>query len=87
MNRLGIVLISGVFAAVSLRAAAESTCTQAAVQASVEAEREDLTLADLLARDSCPQLREAAARVSLGANTPLISTMPSRFMEPAPRYR
>jgi len=67
MNRLGIVLISGVFAAVSLRAAAESTCTQAAVQASVEAEREDLTLADLLARDSCPQLREAAARVSLGA--------------------
>ncbi len=67
MKRLAIVLMSGVFAAVALPCRAEPVCTGTEVRASVEAGPGELTLADLLAPGSCPQLHRAAARVSLGA--------------------
>jgi len=66
MNWLGMVLIGAGFAAVSLRAAAEPACTEVVVLSSVAAAGEKLTLADLLERNTCPQLRDAAAQVSLG---------------------
>lgn len=67
MKCLAVVLISAMVAAGSQRCGAEQACREAAVEASVEAGPGELTLADLLARGACPQLREAAARVSLGA--------------------
>jgi hypothetical protein len=67
MKRLAMVLMIGVFAASSLPCRAEPACMEVAVEASVEAGPGELTLADLLGRGMCPQLREAAARVSLGA--------------------
>jgi hypothetical protein len=67
MKRLAMVLMSGVFAAASLRCAAEPACAQVAVEAAVDAKRGELSLADLLGRGTCPEWREAAARVSLGA--------------------
>jgi hypothetical protein len=66
MKRLAMVLIGGVFVAASLPCLAETVCSEVAVEASVEAEQGELTLADLLARGACPQLREAAKQVSLG---------------------
>jgi hypothetical protein len=66
MNWFRIALVAGVLATASVPIAAEPACTEVAVAANVEAAREDLTLADLL-RGDCPQLREAAAQVSLGA--------------------
>jgi hypothetical protein len=66
MNWFRIALIVGVFAVASVPIAAEPACTEMAVAASVEAVREDLTLADLL-HGAGPQLQEAAAQVSLGA--------------------
>jgi hypothetical protein len=66
MNWFRVALIAGVLAATSVPVAAESACATVAVASSVEAAREDLTLADLLHGD-CPQLQEAAAQVSLGA--------------------
>lgn len=73
MNGFRIALIAGVFAVASVPATAEPACTAVAVAASVEAAREDLTLADLL-NGACPQLRQAAAQVSLGA-TPLAGSV------------
>lgn len=70
MKRLAMVLMSGMLAAVSLRSAAAEACkdvTNVTVKASVEAGPGELTLADLLGRGACPQVREASARVSLGA--------------------
>src|ERR1700680_2175376 len=69
MNRLAmmLMLMSGVLAAASLPCGAESVCTEVAVQANVEAGQGELTLADLLARGTCLQLRQAAALVGLGA--------------------
>jgi hypothetical protein len=68
MKRLAMVLMSGVFAAASLRCGAEPVCTQVVVPPAVEAGRGELTLADLLGHGSCPQMREAAAQVSLGTS-------------------
>jgi hypothetical protein len=69
MKHLAMItmLVSGALAAASLRCGAEPGCTQVAVEASVEAGPGALTLADMLGRGTCPQLRVAAARVSLGA--------------------
>jgi hypothetical protein len=67
MKQLAIVLLSGVFAAASLPCGAQSACLEVAVEASVEAGQGQLTLADLLARETCPRWREAASQVSLGA--------------------
>jgi hypothetical protein len=68
MKRLAMVLMSGVFTAAALRCAAEPVCTRVAVEGRVEAAGPgELTLADLLARGTCPQLRQVAARVSLGS--------------------
>jgi hypothetical protein len=67
MKRLAMMLMSGMFAAASLRCAAQSACRDVAVRASVEAGQGELTLADLMGRDTCPHLREAAAQVRLGA--------------------
>jgi hypothetical protein len=67
MKRLAIALMSGMFAVVSLLCAAEPACTKLVVEATVEVGQGALTLADLLAPGSCPQWREAAAQVSLGA--------------------
>jgi|SRR5271165_4161188 len=67
MKRLAIVMgMSGMFALASLTSAAETVCSKVVVEASVEAARGELTLADLLARGSCPKMRQAAAQVSLG---------------------
>lgn len=66
MNWFRVALIAGVSASVSVLAVAEPVCTEVTVAASIEAAREDLTLADLLS-GVCPQLRKAAAQVSLGA--------------------
>jgi hypothetical protein len=71
MKRLVLMLIGGVFAAECFCCQAEAECAQiivqARVQARVEATPEGLTLADLLAAESCPQLLASAAHVSLGA--------------------
>ncbi|MGD0570054.1 MAG: flagellar basal body P-ring protein FlgI [Candidatus Sulfotelmatobacter sp.] len=67
MKRLGVLLMSAVFALAPMRCRAEQACAAVTVEASVEAVREDLTLADLIGGDSCPQLQEAAAQVKLGA--------------------
>jgi len=61
-----MVLMSGVVAVASPRCAGQA-CTDVAVEASVEAGPGELTLADLLARGACAQLRQAAAQVGLGA--------------------
>src|SRR5258708_32296737 len=66
MKWLAVVRISGMFAAVPFCQGSAEGCSQVAVQSRVEAGQGELTLADLLARGSCPQLRDAAARVSLG---------------------
>jgi hypothetical protein len=69
MKRLAIItmLLSGMLWATSLRSSAQQACTEVAVEASVEAGPGALSLADLLAPGVCPQWREAAAQVSLGA--------------------
>jgi len=69
MKRLAVLLMSGVFAvaAVPAHGWAEQACATMAVEATVEAMGGELTLADLLGRGSCRQLREAAAQVKLGA--------------------
>lgn len=67
MTRLAIAAVSGILVAVSLPCAAGQACKNVAVEARVEIAQGELTLADLLTRNSCPQWREAAAQVSLGA--------------------
>jgi len=66
MKRLARILISGIFAMASLRCGAESACRELTVRAEVEAGPGELTLGDLLVPGACPQLRRAAAQVSLG---------------------
>jgi Chaperone for flagella basal body P-ring formation len=68
MKRLATItmLMSGMVAAASLGCGAEAVCTEVAVEGKVEATPGALTLADMLGRGTCPRLREAAARVSLG---------------------
>ena len=61
------ILMCGLLAAASLRCPAEPVCAEVTVEASVEASPGALTLADMLGRGTCPQLREAAAGVNLGA--------------------
>jgi hypothetical protein len=66
MKRFAMALISGLLAAVSFACANEEACTKVTVQSRVEVKLGELTLADLLARGTCPQLRQAAAQVTLG---------------------
>jgi hypothetical protein len=67
MKRLAMVVMSGLFAAAPLRCAADPACAKVAVEARVEVGPGELTLADLLAQGTCPEMRQAAARVSLAA--------------------
>lgn len=67
MKWFAMVLMTGVFAAVALPCGAQLACPEVAVEAKVEAWTGTLTLADLLERDTCLQLWEAAAHVALGA--------------------
>jgi hypothetical protein len=69
MKRLAMItmLMGGALAATSLRSSAGEACSQVTVEASVEAGPGELTLADLLSPGACPQLREAAVEVTLGA--------------------
>jgi len=67
MRRLAWGLMAGVGLVAGLRCGAETGCRAVVVPASVEAAAGELSLADLLPRDSCPQLRAAAQEVSLGA--------------------
>jgi len=66
MNWFRVALIAGVLAAASVAAAGEPACTAVTVPSTVEAGKEELSLAELL-RGGCRQLREAAAQVNLGA--------------------
>jgi hypothetical protein len=70
MNGFRFALIAGTFAAASLAASleamAEPACTAVTVPSTVEAEKEELSLTELL-RGGCQPLREAASHVSLGA--------------------
>jgi hypothetical protein len=66
MNWFRVALIAGVLAAASVAAAGEPVCTAVTVPSTVEAGKEELSLAELL-RGGCRQLREAAAQVNLGA--------------------
>jgi hypothetical protein len=66
MKVFAVVLMSSALAVPSLRCAAETFCPQIAVSARVKTAQAELTLADLLAPEVCPQLREAAAGLSLG---------------------
>ena len=66
MKRLAIALISAILAAASLRCRAEQACAEVAVEASIEGDSGELTLADVLAPGTCAQVRNAAARVDLG---------------------
>ncbi len=67
MRRFALVLMSGMLAIAALPCPAEPVCSRAEVRAHVEVVAGELTLADLLEPGACPQLRRAAARVSLGA--------------------
>jgi hypothetical protein len=75
MRLFAMALFSGAFAAAALGCARGQACRQVTVESSVEigvesgveAEPGALTLADLLGRGACPQLRAAAARVQLGS--------------------
>jgi hypothetical protein len=82
MKLFAMALLSGAFAAASLGCARGEACREVTVESNVEigvevgaeteiesgeAEPGRLTLADLLGRGACPQLRAAAARVQLGA--------------------
>lgn len=67
MKGLAMVLLTIALAAASSRCAVETDCERISVPSNVEAVREELTLADLLAPGACGPLRRAAAQVSLGA--------------------
>ena len=66
MMRIAFAVMSGVLGLATLQCRAESACAGVAVRASVEAETGALTLADLLERDPCPQLRTGSVRVLEG---------------------
>jgi hypothetical protein len=65
MKWIGMALMSGVLLAPA-QSAAQTACAGVSVRASVEAAREDLTLADFLPSDACPRMRQAAAQLSMG---------------------
>ncbi len=64
---LSTVLVSAALALGAAPGAVQSACRNVTVQAAVVVSGEELTLTDLLAQDSCSQLRAAAGRVGLGA--------------------
>lgn len=65
--KLAIMMLTiAMLAAAALVCRADQACVGMAVEASVEAGPGELTLADLLTRETCLQVRERAARVSLG---------------------
>src|ERR1700683_1507866 len=78
MKLLAMALLGGAFATASHGCARGQACQQVTVESNVEIGDESrvemgveteagaLTLADLLGRGACPQLRAAAARVQLG---------------------
>ena len=61
-----MALMGGVLLAPALQSAAQTACAGVSVRASVDAAREDLTLADFLSSETCPRTRQAAAQVSMG---------------------
>jgi hypothetical protein len=63
---IGMALMIGVPLAPVPRCVAQTGCATLSVRASVEAAREDLTLADFLPSDACPRMHHAAAQVSMG---------------------
>jgi hypothetical protein len=65
MKWIVIMLMFGEIAA-CVPCSAATECSQLRVEASVKLAGNDLTLADLLAPDTCPQVRRAAARARLG---------------------
>jgi hypothetical protein len=67
MKLVAMVVISGMLAAAALRCSAETACTEATVEPSVEVAPGKLSLADLLAPGACAPLRQQAEQVSLGA--------------------
>jgi hypothetical protein len=66
MNRFATMIIGMGFAAAALFCRADSAC-RTAVMPSVKVGLGELTLADLLEPNACPQLRQLAAQVNLGA--------------------
>ena len=66
MKGLAMVLLAGALATAFLPCAADTDCTEVAVQSTIESVRAELTLADLLVPGSCERLRRAAASVKLG---------------------
>jgi hypothetical protein len=66
MKWIGTALMSGVLLATMPQCAAQAACAGVSVRASVDAAREDLTLADFLSSEACPHIRQAAAQVSMG---------------------
>ncbi len=66
MKRPDMFLVSALLLASSLACAAQAACGVIRVRERVEAERSDLTLADLLAADACLPWRQAAQQVNLG---------------------
>jgi hypothetical protein len=66
MKWIGMALMGGVLLAPALQSAAQTACAGVSVRASVDAAREDLTLADFLSSETCPRTRQAAAQVSMG---------------------
>ena len=65
--RLRMALVTAVVGFVPLPSAAQSVCRRVTFQAHVEVRREEIALADLMAGNTCPPLRAAAVRISLGA--------------------
>jgi hypothetical protein len=66
MKWIGMALMSGVLLATMPQCAAQTACAGVSVRASVDAAREDLTLADFLSSETCPRTQQAAAQVSMG---------------------
>ncbi|MGA8837771.1 MAG: flagella basal body P-ring formation protein FlgA [Candidatus Sulfotelmatobacter sp.] len=68
MKRLlrAMMMITGGLAAVPLPGCAQAACGPVVVRAEVEAAPGELSLADLLAPGTCPQVYREAAQVSLG---------------------
>jgi hypothetical protein len=71
MNRLAVVLFGGALLLAARLCFAEQICGAITLPASVEAGGDELTLADLLPPDACPQMYRKAARISLGSAPPL----------------
>jgi flagellar basal body P-ring formation chaperone FlgA len=65
--RLAATLMGAALAVIPAVSAAQNSCRTVKVADRAEARGEELTLADFLANDTCPPLRAAAKKVSLGA--------------------